>query len=200
MDAESDAFDLDPVLVTNSTLNERTIEDVFDQIISDEKVESSNGDGSQQSEKPEDMCIVAKSPDGFQASPPLFDSDSEDFEFIELSDAATNAVADEPCKMIATTFKTSPLSSQLSNGKTSSEEQRNDKLKSPVSLPIEKNSSPVSTPVLHNSDNVQLTGNIVGDDFVTKLCRLKTIDEMINLSADQTQRVDQLMVELFSMR
>lgn len=138
--------------------------------------------------------MAVDSSNEFNMSQPLFDSDTEDFEFVMF--ARREAVAaGQPIKMEP------PL---LSNG--------NCDVKSPKQHFSEQNAiddtidfySPVKKKANQSASpmplTLQLTGKIDDEDFAIKLCRLKTTDEMINYVQEQTTRVDQLMEELFSMR
>lgn len=208
MDTDPNELDLDAVPVIGSKSNDITMEDMIEQGNSDENMEFSTGDAAARSEKPDDKPVKATemtvdSGDNFRFSQPLFDSDTDDCECVILSQVFEK----EPSKIDPERTVAHPVSPQLSIdncapfGEPPNEQPlENDigNINSTEYLPIRKrtkrlNSDPLTPLVL------QLTGNIIDGDFATKLCQLKTTDEMIELFAEQTLRVDQLLEDLFSM-
>lgn len=211
MDTDPNELDLDSVPVVVCKSNDITMKDMIDQVNSEENMEFSTNDGTPRLEKPDEKSVKATemtvdSSNSFELSQPLFDSDTDDFECVIIS----HIVDETPTPMepgsrdafqvsprsgidICAQFRDSPNEQPLKN------ERGNINSTTTAFLPIRKrtkrsNSDPL-TPLMF-----QLTGNIIDEDFATKLCRLKTSDEIIDFSAEQTLRVDQLLEELFSMR
>lgn len=208
MDTDPNELDLDAVPVIGSKSNDITMEDMIEQGNSDENMEFSTGDGASRSEKPDDKTanateMTVDSGNSFILSQPLFDSDTDDCECVILS----HVVEKGPSKIEPERTVANPVSPQLSidNCAPFREPPNEQPLENEIGnfnsteyLPIRKrtkrlNSDPLTPMVL------QLTGNIIDGDFATKLCQLKTTDEMIDLFAEQTLRVDQLLEDLFSM-
>lgn len=137
--------------------------------------------------------MVVDSSNEFHASQPLFDDDTEDFEFVMFARRDTVA-AEQPIKL-----ESQPLNNGNCDMKSPkqhfSEKIASDDANDYYSS-VKKNEHQLD-PMPHTS---QLTGKIDDEDFAIKLCRLKTTDEMIDYVQEQTTRVDQLMEELFSMR
>lgn len=166
-----------PIVTCKS--NDITMKDVIERLSTDEKME-------------------------LQTSQPLFGSDTEDFECLILSQTDTTEHSIEAKLEKIDANAVSPKSNNCAGPNNLPEEQLLEEnvigdINTTDHLPIKKrmkrlNSAPLTQLML------QLTGNILDEDYATKLCRLKTVDEMINLCAEQTQRVDQLMVDLFAMR
>lgn len=209
MDTDLNELDWEAVPVIVCKSNDITMKDIIEQVNSDENMEFSTGDGTPRSEKPNDETVNATemtvdSGNSFELSQPLFDSDTDDFECVILS----HIVDKEPTQMEPDKTVAIPVSPQLSivncaQFRESPNEQplKNeiDNINSTEYWPIRKRTKRLNsnqlTPLM-----MQLTGNIIDHDFASKLCRMKTTDEMIDLFAEQTLRVDQLLEELFSMR
>lgn len=196
MDTDPNELILDAVSVAASKSNDIIMKDVVERVNPDENMELSQDTAAVNASE-----MAADSVNGFQTSQPLFDSDTEEFEFDLLS--PREIVVEHPSKMEPqqsdANHRSQPLSYDNCEGLT----------KLPKHQSLQENSTGDTidySPIKKKANRLdsmpfklQLTGN-VEVDFATKLCRLKTTDEMIDYMQEQTIRVDHLMEELFSMR
>lgn len=197
MDTDPNELNLDAVPVAAIKSNDITMKEIVEQVNSDENMELSPSNivpHTEQSENEDDKAEMAvDKANCFEASPPLFDSDSdtEEFENVILSQSDT-VFAEQPAKMEPENQDADP---QSPKEQPMQENAINNINYMPSKKKMKRLNSGSLTPLM-----LQLTGNIVDEDFATKLCLLKTTDEMIDLCAEQSLRVDQLMDELFSVR
>lgn len=208
MDTDPNETDFNAVPVAASKSDDIIMKDVVDGDNSAEKIELSAIENMQMSEKQDNETVnttemAVDSSKSFEASQPLFDDDVEEFEYVPPFQAALIVSVEQPIEMDTVKTEASETS-QSSDGKCAaikepfSEKAVNDNNStdgSPTKKNLKRRNSEPLEPLI-----LQLTGNIVGEDFASKLCRLNTTDELINLCAEQTLRVDQLIDELFSMR
>lgn len=204
MDTDSNDTDVDAVSVASCKSNDITMIECAEQATGDETMELSPGGEAPQPVEGDDQdpaANVAEMTDdsaiGIEASQSLFESDSENGECdISQRDCMITGVRDEtqPKAIVVDLVSLPPF----------------------IDLPEEQSlrdgaigiiTSPPNNKRLKQSKNEPLetimerqTGIISDEEFAAKLCRMKTTDELIEFSAEQTQRVDQLMADLFSMR
>lgn len=209
MDTDPNEVEFNEAPVTASKSDDITMGDVVDEGNAVEKMEFSATENMQMSEKQDDATVnitemAVDSSRSFEASQPLFDDDDDEVEYIPSTQADPVVPVMQPIKMDPEKTEATAVSPQTSEGKCAAIEEPfpekavND-IDSTDGLPTKKNLK------RHNSEPLkplilQLTGNVVGEDYASKLCRLNTTDELINLCAEQTLRVDHLMDELYSMR
>lgn len=211
MDTDTELEILEAIPVAACKSNDITMKEDIGRTNSEMNMELSLSDGATQSQQSEahDAKVaemVVDSGNDFQVSQPLFDSYTEEFESHELSHknvvTTERPIEMEPEKTVADPVSPHSDNDNFADFKKSPKEQpthenddSNTSEQSPCRKRLKQYDSQSLTPPM-----LRLTGNIDNEDFATKLCRLKTTDEMISFCAEQTQRVDQLMEELFSMR